>query len=171
MGNLARGFDHIGTLRSRLGDLQGFATLAYELVQNAEDAGADWLAFDVRPDALVVDNGSIFSSCSRLDIRDCGQQPTCDFHRFANIGSGDKRLDPNTIGAFGIGFSERLSGHRPPRTYLGGPALAARRAGVIRRADSYLRRMRGMRERRLAWNAIPASVRRCRDQNAQGDRL
>ena len=104
MGYRPRGFDHIGTLRSRLGDLQGFATLAYELVQNAEDAGAAWLRFDVRHDGLSVDNGSVFSSCGQLVSDPCPQQPTCDFHRFANIGSGDKRLDPNTIGAFGIGF-------------------------------------------------------------------
>ena len=104
MGYRSRGFDHLGTLRSRLADLQGFATLAFELVQNAEDARAEWLRFEISHDALIVDNSSHFSSCGDLDTERCALERSCDFHRFANIGSGDKRLDPNSIGAFGIGF-------------------------------------------------------------------
>ena len=100
----SRGFDHLGTLRSRLADLQGFATLAFELVQNAEDAQSEWLRFEIGHDALIVDNSSQFSSCGNLDTERCELERSCDFHRFANIGSGDTRLDPNSIGAFGIGF-------------------------------------------------------------------
>jgi hypothetical protein len=103
--------DHLGTLRTRLADLQGYANLAYELVQNAEDApNSSWLRFDLRPDALVVDNGGVFSTCGQLNTDPCpwagsdGTSSSCDFHRFTNIGSGEKGFDSNAVGAMGIGF-------------------------------------------------------------------
>jgi uncharacterized protein DUF3883 len=110
-----RGFHYLGNLGSKLADLQGYATLAQELVQNADDVGnAGFLRFDVRNEALVVDNGGVFRSCGQLELPDCPwledperepkQRRRCDFHRFAWIGSGDKRLEDDTTGAFGIGF-------------------------------------------------------------------
>jgi hypothetical protein len=45
-----RGFHYLGNLGSKLADLQGSATLAQELVQNADDVGnAGFLRFDVVP--------------------------------------------------------------------------------------------------------------------------
>ena len=110
-----RGFDHLGNLGSRLADLQGYATLAHELIQNADDVGnSGFLKFDIRSDALVVDNGGLFRSCGQLEAYDCpwledsqrdpGLRRRCDFHRFAWIGAGDKRSEENTTGAFGLGF-------------------------------------------------------------------
>lgn len=106
-----RGFHYLGNLGSKLADLQGYATLAQELIQNADDVGdAEWLRFDIRSDGLVVDNGGSFRSCGHLELDDCpwladpNRARRCDFHRFAWIGSGDKRLEDNTTGAFGIGF-------------------------------------------------------------------
>jgi hypothetical protein len=55
--------DFIGTLAKVLTDLQGYETLAHELIQNADDAagegdhpGATSMRFDVREDAVVVSN-------------------------------------------------------------------------------------------------------------------
>ena len=63
-----RGFHYLGNLGSKLADLQGYATLAQELIQNADDVGnAGFLKFDIRNDALVVDNGGVFRSCGQLE--------------------------------------------------------------------------------------------------------
>jgi hypothetical protein len=49
------GIDHLGALANALGDLMGFATLAYELIQNADDADdAAEIVFDARDDGLLV---------------------------------------------------------------------------------------------------------------------
>ncbi len=106
--SLSRGFDHLGEISKNLGDLQGFSTLAYELIQNADDVEtATWIRFDVRDEGLVVDNDGVFGDCKR-DEEPCGWETErgrrCDFHRFQRIASGDKRGEAGTTGAFGIGF-------------------------------------------------------------------
>ena len=107
---LPRSFDHLGTLSAKLRDLQGYGTLARELIQNADDAPASWMGFDIRPDALIVDNDGVFAACVDIRASKCTwssdglHDHTCDFHRFRRIGSGDKRLHEGTTGAFGIGF-------------------------------------------------------------------
>lgn len=89
--------DYLGTLQTKLRDLRGIATLAYELIQNADDVLDEQghptttrIAFDIRDDALIVENDGVF--------RDV------DFDRIANIASGGKREEEGTTGAFGIGF-------------------------------------------------------------------
>ena len=113
MGNsefLPRSIDYLGDLGAKLRDLQGYGTLANELIQNADDAPASWMSFDIRQDALVVDNDGVFSECGDLRAPEClwrgidDDSHRCDFHRFRLIGSGDKRLQEGTTGAFGIGF-------------------------------------------------------------------
>ena len=113
MGNsefLPRSIDYLGDLGAKLRDLQGYGTLANELIQNADDAPASWMSFDIRQDALVVDNDGVFSECGDLRAPEClwrdidNDSHRCDFHRFRLIGSGDKRLQEGTTGAFGIGF-------------------------------------------------------------------
>ncbi len=107
---LPRSIDYLGDLGAKLRDLQGYGTLANELIQNADDAPASWMSFDIREDALVVDNNGVFSECGDLRSPECLWRDTgndshrCDFHRFRLIGSGDKRLQKGTTGAFGIGF-------------------------------------------------------------------
>jgi len=108
---LSRGIDYLGDLGAKLSDLRGYRTLAYELIQNADDAtGATWMSFDVRGDALVVDNDGVFSDCRHIEQPECpwktdqSRQHRCDFHRFRLIASGDKRGEAGTTGAFGIGF-------------------------------------------------------------------
>ena len=88
---LPQGIDYLGFLGAKLRDLQGSATLVYELVQNADDApGVTSIVFDVRDDALEVSNNGVFR-----DI---------DFKRMQNIAGGGKRDEEDTTGAFGIGF-------------------------------------------------------------------
>jgi hypothetical protein len=108
---LSRGIDYLGDLGAKLRDLQGFATLAHELIQNADDApGAGEMSFDVCEDALIVDNDGVFSDCGQIDADECpwkldsSKGHRCDFHRFRRVASGDKRDQVGTIGAFGIGF-------------------------------------------------------------------
>ena len=54
--SLSRTIDYLGDLGAKLRDLQGYRTLAHELIQNADDAPASWMSFDIRQDALVLDN-------------------------------------------------------------------------------------------------------------------
>ena len=108
--SLSRSIDHLGYLGTRLRDLQGYATLAHELIQNADDAPANWMSFDVQRDALILDNNGVFSNCGNIEVRQCPwirsgiHNHQCDFHRFRSINSGDKRSQEGTTGAFGIGF-------------------------------------------------------------------
>lgn len=108
--SLPRRIDHLGELGAKLRDLQGYGTLANELIQNADDAPASWMRFDIGQDALVVDNDGVFSDCGDVSAPECtwrdddDDSHRCDFHRFCLIGSGDKRLQGGTTGAFGIGF-------------------------------------------------------------------
>jgi hypothetical protein len=108
---LSRGIDYLGDLGAKLRDLQGYRTLAHELIQNADDvAGAASMSFDVRNDALFVDNDGVFSDCQQIEKSECPwkteeiRKHRCDFHRFRRVASGDKRGEMGTTGAFGIGF-------------------------------------------------------------------
>lgn len=108
---LSRGIDYLGDLAAKLRDLRGYATLANELVQNADDVpGVTELVFDIRDDALVVSNDGVFSDCGHVEDVECPWKDDsdrgyrCDFHRFRFVASGDKRHQPETTGAFGVGF-------------------------------------------------------------------
>lgn len=107
---LSRGIDYLGDLGGKLRDLQGYGTLAHELIQNADDAAnATSISFDVTNGAFVVDNDGVFSDCGREEVEcpwkaDAIHGHRCDFHRFRHIASGDKRGEAGTTGAFGIGF-------------------------------------------------------------------
>lgn len=93
----AQDVDYLGFLETQLRDQQGIATLAYELVQNADDVRSGEgqgqttsIVFDVRDDALVVENDGVFRPI--------------DFARLQRIASGGKRDEAGTTGAFGLGF-------------------------------------------------------------------
>jgi hypothetical protein len=109
---LSRGIDYLGDLGAKLRDLQGFKTLANELVQNADDVktGVTKMIFNVSDDALIVDNDGVFSDCGHIELDECPWKEDsaighrCDFHRFRYVASGDKRGEEGTTGAFGIGF-------------------------------------------------------------------
>ena len=108
---LSRTSDYLGDLGTKLRNLIGFGTLAYELIQNADDASnATAISFDVGEDCLVVDNDGTFTDCGYPVAKTCPwkQDPArnhrCDFHSFRLVASGDKRDRHGTTGAFGIGF-------------------------------------------------------------------
>jgi hypothetical protein len=109
--SISRGIDYLGDLGAKLRDLQGFATLAHELIQNADDAdGAGHMAFDVTEEALVVDNDGTFTDCGHAEELECpwkddpSRRYLCDFHGLRYVASGHKRERRGTTGAFGIGF-------------------------------------------------------------------
>lgn len=99
----------LGTIRSHLQGLQGFDTMALELIQNADDAEAEEIVFDVREEGLQVWNSGTFRYCGALKEEVCpfhkSEEYSCDFHRIADFGSGGKLSHSENIGRFGIGFS------------------------------------------------------------------
>jgi hypothetical protein len=107
-----RDIDYLGEIGRILRDLTGYSTLAYELIQNADDDGnATRLTFDVREDALIVQHDGIFSDCGDQDAPP-NQCPSyletgdrCDLHSFRRVGGANKSQREETTGAFGIGFT------------------------------------------------------------------
>lgn len=103
----------ISNIRQILTGLQGFDSMAREIIQNADDAGAKNIRFDITDDALVVWNDEGFLSCG-LNSDECpwsregsphlGKRKSCDFHAISKVGSGNKYNQPGLIGRFGIGF-------------------------------------------------------------------
>ena len=59
----------LGTIKSHLEGLLGYEVMALELVQNAEDARAESIVFDIREDALYVRNSGVFGSCDDILCR------------------------------------------------------------------------------------------------------
>ena len=99
----------LGNIRSHLQGLQGFDTMALELIQNADDACAKEIIFDVQDEGLLVWNSGSFTYCGDLGKKPCPYYETegysCDFHRISDFGSGGKLSRSENIGRFGIGFS------------------------------------------------------------------
>src|SRR3954454_11515792 len=107
--DLGKDSDYLEDLARILENLIGYGTLAQELIQNAEDAKASTMVFDIREEALVVDNDAKFSDCGDQPAKRCpwavaGRRP-CDLHAFRRLSGATKRGDGDTIGAFGIGFT------------------------------------------------------------------
>ena len=98
----------LGNIRSHLAGLQGYDVMALELIQNADDAKAEKIVFDITNDGLVVRNSGEFTYCGELDSSSCAfeaeQGYSCDYHRITEVGSGGKLLQSENIGRFGIGF-------------------------------------------------------------------
>jgi hypothetical protein len=89
--------NYLGFLEAQLRDMSGMDTLAYELIQNADDVQNEdgrfpvtTLIFDITDDALIVYNNGRF-------------RPV-DFERLQNIAGGGKREEADVTGAFGLGF-------------------------------------------------------------------
>ena len=104
--------DLLGNIQQALAGLQGFGVMALELIQNADDAGAATLSFDVTDRALFVRNSAAFSTCGLQNAR-CpwektgdpnGVQRSCNFHAISRMGSRNKVHVASQIGRFGIGF-------------------------------------------------------------------
>ena len=104
--------DLLGNIQQALSGLQGFDVMALELIQNADDAGAGSMIFDVRDEALIVSNDKRFTTCG-LQTRRCiweneggpdGRRNSCNFHAISRIGSLSKVHEKDQTGRFGIGF-------------------------------------------------------------------
>ncbi|MBX9568661.1 MAG: hypothetical protein K2X77_07175 [Candidatus Obscuribacterales bacterium] len=102
--NYSLGINFLDYVRTELVNFRGFKSLAFELIQNAQDCNAEWIQFDFRPDCLVVSNSQKFKMCPAKKSMHCSLCPPCDFHRLRNVASGGKRTEANAIGNFGIGF-------------------------------------------------------------------
>ncbi|CRI65789.1 conserved hypothetical protein [Thiocapsa sp. KS1] len=98
----------LGNIRSHLAGLQGYDVMALELIQNADDAKAEAVVFDVTDRGLLVNNSGKFTYCGDLHTRPCSfiasNNYSCDYHRIADVGSGGKLSRGENIGRFGIGF-------------------------------------------------------------------
>lgn len=98
----------IGNIRSHLAGLQGYDVMALELIQNADDAKAESIVFDITDRGLLVVNSGKFTYCGDLHTRPCSfiasNNYSCDYHRIADVGSGGKLSRGENIGRFGIGF-------------------------------------------------------------------
>ncbi len=108
MLKISRSVDYLKNLRNAVRELAGAPALAREITQNAHDAGARELVFDVGADALTIENDEEFSDCGNAEGQDCGgtpKKPVCDFHSFRILAGGAKQDEGGTIGAFGVGFS------------------------------------------------------------------
>lgn len=102
----------LGNIRQILTGLQGFDSMARELIQNADDAGAHKIRFNIEKTCLRVWNNELFLNCGltepkcpwELEAQSDGHRKACDFHAISTVGSGNKYRDPALIGRFGIGF-------------------------------------------------------------------
>ena len=97
----------LGNIRSHLAGLQGYDVMALELIQNADDAKAEEIVFDITDIGLLVRNSGQFTYCGDLD-KSCAYLAEgnykCDYHRITDVGSGGKLSRGENIGRFGIGF-------------------------------------------------------------------
>ncbi len=104
--------DLLGNIQQALAGLQGFGVMALELIQNADDAGASLLQFNITDDALMISNDAVFSSCGLGQLRcpwetsgdPSGDRRPCNFHALSRMGSRSKIKLGSQIGRFGIGF-------------------------------------------------------------------
>lgn len=65
----------LGNIRSHLAGLQGYDVMALELIQNADDAKAEEIIFDITDRGLLVRNSGRFTYCGDLHTRPCGFWP------------------------------------------------------------------------------------------------
>lgn len=97
----------LGNIRSHLAGLQGYDVMALELIQNADDAKAEEIVFDITDTGLLVRNSGQFTYCGDLE-KPCALLAEgnykCDYHRITDVGSGGKLSRGENIGRFGIGF-------------------------------------------------------------------
>ena len=118
--SLSRGSDHLRGLANLLRDLTGGEVLLHELIQNADDAGADTIRFRADEHGLTVWNPAVFTSCRRQDLESCPDLPACDLHRFRLVNSRGKYDDISTTGAFGVGFTAVYQVTDHPELITGG---------------------------------------------------
>ncbi len=96
----------LGNIKSHLAGLQGYDVMALELIQNADDAKAEKIIFDITDGGLLVRNSSQFTYCGDLYKQPCtflaNSNYKCDYHRITDVGSGGKLSRGENIGRFRI---------------------------------------------------------------------
>jgi len=83
------------------------AHFIYELLQNAEDAKANTLEFDLRSDKLIFKHDG-----KKLFLYE-------DIESITAIGNSTKQNDPTNIGKFGVGFKAVFAYTKTPEIYSG----------------------------------------------------
>lgn len=120
----------IGTIKSHLEGLQGYDVMALELIQNADDAKARELSFDVTDAGLWVRNSGRFGYCGDLTVKPClnvlVDGESCDYHRIIEVASGGKLSRGENIGRFGIGFVSTYQITDHPEIHSSGIRLTLR---------------------------------------------
>ncbi|MEQ8191784.1 MAG: hypothetical protein ABRQ39_27715 [Candidatus Eremiobacterota bacterium] len=101
--------DKLDMIRTSIAGYAGGAAIARELVQNADDASADWIEFYFTTARLIVRNNSSFSKT--------------DFEAISRIASGNKRFDKTTTGTWGTGFLSVYQITDFPEVYSSGKCL------------------------------------------------
>lgn len=100
-------------LRTLLADLYpDNAHFIYELLQNAEDAAAREVTFDLRPDGLRVEH----DGARLFDLR--------DIDSITGIGQSTKADDATSIGKFGVGFKAVFAYTQSPVIHSGEHSFA-----------------------------------------------
>ncbi len=85
----------------------------FEIIQNAEDAKANQISFDIVNDDLVIEhNGKTFTYNEK-------NEKLSDIHSITTIGSSTKKDDINKIGKFGAGFKSVFAVTDKPKIYSG----------------------------------------------------
>ena len=99
------------------------AHFVYELLQNADDAGATYAKFALYPDKVVfVHNGSRHFSITdyRTEADDAQNHCLGDINAITSVGNSSKRTNDDvgkTIGKFGIGFKSVFQYTSTPEIY------------------------------------------------------
>ncbi|MGV9763605.1 sacsin N-terminal ATP-binding-like domain-containing protein [Micromonospora tulbaghiae] len=102
-------------LRRLLADLYpDNAHFIYELLQNAEDAGARQVVFELRGDGLLVEH----DGARLFDLR--------DIESITSIGQSTKADDATSIGKFGVGFKAVFAYTQTPVIHSGTHSFAIR---------------------------------------------
>lgn len=100
-------------ISSKLKLLPNFRSMALELIQNADDESSNSISFNFKKTGLEVRNNSTFTSCKYVGIEkrsgceNFGKQLKrryCDWHGISTFNSGNKKMDSNSTGRFGVGF-------------------------------------------------------------------
>ena len=96
------------------------AHFIYELLQNADDAGATRARFYLKPDELLfVHNGTRHFSITAPDLdsenRDAAEGTLGDVNAITSVGSSNK--NSNAIGKFGVGFKAVFHYTSTPRVF------------------------------------------------------
>lgn len=101
----------LGSIATNLTQLKTWDQTIKELVQNADDANATEISFDVNDTGLIVTNNQRLTYCNfpkdsyrHCDFKSQTKNDYCDAHAIKTLSSQNKKKNSETTGKFGIGF-------------------------------------------------------------------